>query len=280
MSYTIKLKSTSIQMGKTTVVNKVVNPTANNSSDFNLVSLNVSDNLNLKYCNNLPGVLHSDISGNVIVKLIDTSAMRAGSITSDKLASSINLSDIPTADTAPYGTNTRQIATTEFVQTAISDVIGNSSLSDTLNSLTELAAAIDNDPNFVSSINNKIQPFRDVLDNIQPTIPAIFFHVTNETVSYIDVDGPIFILSNNIRHIIDVTTKILLPPIIGEGIIYSLINKSGETIKITTSYENELIFNCFVAPDGDNDFELGTNQCLEFISIASIFGFCWQASYY
>jgi hypothetical protein len=282
MSYTIRLKSTSIQMGKTSVINKSENPTANNQSDFNLVSLNVSDNLNLKYCSNLPGVLHTDISGNVISKLIDTSAMGTGSITSNKLASSINLSGIPTADTALYGTNTRQIATTAFVQSAISDVLGNSSLSDTLNSLTELAAAIDNDPDFVRTINDKIQPLRDVLDNKQPTTFSGFFHVTDANVSYDTSVKPFFVLSNKIRHIIDFPAKIFLPPITAEGVVYSLINKSGSSIVISTSTSSELIFNTFVAPDGDNDFDLGTNQCLEFISIStvSISGFCWQASYY
>lgn len=62
--------------------------------------------------------------------------------------------------------------------------------------------------------------------------------------------------------------------------MYSLINKSGSTIVISTSTVTELIYNCFVAPDGDNDFELGTHQCLEFISINAPTGFCWQASYY
>jgi hypothetical protein len=267
-------------MGKTIVVNKDVNPTANNSSDFNLVSLNISDNLNLKYCLNLPGVLHTDISGNVVSKLIDTSAMSNRSITSDKLESSIYLSGIPTADTAPYGTNTTQIATTEFVQSAITDVLGNSSLSDTLNSLTELAAAIGDDPNFVSTINNKIQPLRDVLDNVQPTTFSGFFHVNNDNISYDESENPIFVLDNKIRHIIDFPAKIILPSITEEGVMYSLINKSGSTIVISTSSVNEKIFNSFVAPDGDDDFELGTNQCLEFISIASISGFCWQASYY
>jgi hypothetical protein len=269
-------------MGKTIVVNKVVNPTANNSSDFNLVSLNVSDNLNLKYCINSSGVLHTDISGNVVSKLIDTSAMSNGSITSDKLESSIYLSGVPTADTAPYGTNTTQIATTEFVQSAITDVLGDSSISETLNSLTELAAAIGDDPNFVSTINNKIQPLRDVLDNVQPTTYDGFFHVTDTNISYDESENPNFYLTDKIRHIIDVSAKIILPPITAEGVMYSLINKSGNTIVISTSSENELIFNTFVAPDGDNDFELGTNQCLEFISISavSISGFCWQASYY
>jgi len=283
MSYTIKLKSTSIQMGKTTVVNTAVNPTANNSSDFNLESLNVSKKLYLKYLNESPGVLHTDISGNVIIKLIDTSAMSDGSITSDKLASSINLSGIPTADTAPYGTSTRQIATTEFVQSAISDLLGDSSLSETLNSLTELANAIGDDPNFVTTINDKIQPLRDVLENVQPTIYSGFFHVTYDNISYDESENPIFELTNKIRYIIDVPAKIVLPSITDEGIVYSLINKSGDTIVIKTSTPSELIFNSLVTPvDGDDEFELGTNQCLEFTSIYSINSglYSWQASYY
>ena len=36
MSYTIRLKTSAIQMGKTSTVNQNTNPTANNSSDFNL----------------------------------------------------------------------------------------------------------------------------------------------------------------------------------------------------------------------------------------------------
>jgi len=88
MSYTIKLKSTSIQMGKTTTVNQVVNPTSGNSSDFNLVSLNISNSLNLKYCNGVVGLLHTESTGNVITKLIDTSDFNPLSITTAKLADS------------------------------------------------------------------------------------------------------------------------------------------------------------------------------------------------
>lgn len=280
MSYTIKLKSTSIQMGKTTVVNKVVNPTANNSSDFNLESLNVSKNLNLKYLNALTGVLHTDISGNVVSKLIDTSAMSDGSITSVKLASNIDLSGIPTVATAPNGTSTTQIATTEFVKTAIDAVLGGGSLSTTLDSLSELAAAIGNEADFVT----KIKPLRDVLANVQPTenagytVNAGFFHVTADLLTAGD-----FYLTDKIRHIIEVPSKIILPPITKEGVVYSLINKSDDVIIIKTSNPSELIFNSLVTPvDGDDEFELGTNQCLEFISIFSNKSglYSWQASYY
>lgn len=376
MSYTIKLKSTTIQMGKTSVINKEVNPTAGNSSDFNLVSLNVSDNLNLKYCSGSSGVLHTDISGNVITKLIDTSALSNGAITATKIADSIYLSGIPTVDTAPFGTDTTQIATCEFVQDAVAAVLGDGELLEALNSLNELAQAIGNDPSFITTITDgldgkvslatdeditgektftvnpifstmnvagvihndasgnifnalidttdisdgaitfdtldtnlvlpsnttvdpttvnsstnaivtkgfldeSIKPFTDALSNFQPTVPSAFFHVTNDNILYDELENPYFELSDRIRHVIDIPVKIILPPISIEGVLYSLINKSGATIVVSTSTVSELIFNAFVAPDGDNDFDLGANQSLEFVSIESPAGFfCWQASYY
>lgn len=372
MSYTIKLKTSAIQMGKTIVVNQAVNPTANNSSDFNLVSLNISNNLNLKYCNEI-GILHTDSSGNVITKLIDTSDINPLSITSSKLEDSIFLSGVPTASTADVGTNSTQIATTQFVQTACSNILGFAP--ETLNSLTELAAAIGDDPNFSSNIYNSInskvsladndvitgiktfntlpiltplnsvgivhndesghlstsliqtddiaassvthdkldpslvlpfnttldtsnintdskaivtkgflassiKPFTDTLSNVIPAIPITFFHITIDNISYDNNENPIFTLSTNIRHIVDVSTKIFLPAITVEGIFYSVINKSGEAIDISTASVEELIYNSFVAPDGDDAFNLGTNQCLEFISIISNGIVSWQAHYY
>jgi hypothetical protein len=383
-----------------------------------LVSLNVSNSLNLKYCNGFVGLLHTDTTGNVITKLIDTSDFNPlsvttakladvsvttakiadvsvttakiadvsvttakiadVSVTTAKLANSIFLSGIPTALTAAEGTNSTQLATTEFVQTACSNILGFAPA--TLNSLTELAAAIGDDPNFsaniatsvnskvsladndvitgvktfntlpvlvplssvgivhndasgnlsteliqtvdiadaaitfakldtnlvlpfnttldVSSVNTdskaivskgflaaSIKPFTDTLSNVQPVNPISFFHV-NEANINLDINGnPVFALSNNIRHIVDVSTKILLPAIAisgiaVEGIFYSVINKSGFAIDISTASVDELIFNAFVAPDGDNDFNLGPNQCLEFISIVSNGISSWQAQYY
>ncbi len=376
MSYTIKLKTSAIQMGKTIVVNQAVNPTANNSSDFNLVSLNISTNLNLKYCNGIVGVLHTDASGNVTSKKIDTNELTNYSVTSIKLANSIFLSGIPTAPTADQGTNTTQIATTEFVQTLCSNILGFSAETlETLNSLSELANAIDNNPNFAtnistsigtkvslaandvitgiktfntlpvltplnsigivhnnasghlstslirtaditngaitydkldpslvlpfnttldtSSINtnssgivtkgflaSSIKPFTDTLSNVQPVNPIIFYHVTLDNISYDNSENPVFTLSNNIRYIVDVVTKIFLPAITVEGIFYSVINKSADSIDISTASVEEFIYNSFVAPDGDDRFNLGSNQCLEFISVMSNGSKSWQAHYY
>lgn len=60
------------------------------------------------------------------------------------------LTGIPAAPTAAGGTNTTQIATTQFVQTAIADVIA--SAPGALDTLDELAAALGDDANFAASV--------------------------------------------------------------------------------------------------------------------------------
>jgi hypothetical protein len=60
------------------------------------------------------------------------------------------LTGTPTAPTAAGTTNTTQIATTEFVQTKINNLIGGAP--DLLNTLEELAAALGDDENFASEI--------------------------------------------------------------------------------------------------------------------------------
>ena len=64
------------------------------------------------------------------------------------------LTGTPTAPTASATTNTTQIATTEFVQTKINNLIGGAP--ELLDSLNELAAALDNDENFASSIGTAL----------------------------------------------------------------------------------------------------------------------------
>lgn len=64
------------------------------------------------------------------------------------------LTGTPKAPTAPAGTNTTQIASTAFVQAAILALIGGAPA--TLDTLKEIAAAINNDPNFSTTINNAL----------------------------------------------------------------------------------------------------------------------------
>lgn len=61
---------------------------------------------------------------------------------------------IPSAPTASVGTNTTQIATTEFVRTAINNVIN--SAPGALDTLNELAAALNNDANFATTVTTSL----------------------------------------------------------------------------------------------------------------------------
>ncbi|EMZ8207969.1 phage tail protein, partial [Salmonella enterica subsp. enterica] len=60
----------------------------------------------------------------------------------------------PTAPTASQGTNSTQIANTAFVKAAITALINGAP--GTLDTLKEIAAAINNDPNFSTTINNAL----------------------------------------------------------------------------------------------------------------------------
>jgi len=60
----------------------------------------------------------------------------------------------PTAPTAASGTNTTQIASTQFVRTEISNLV--SSAPSTLDTLNELATALGNDANFSTTVTNSL----------------------------------------------------------------------------------------------------------------------------
>jgi len=64
------------------------------------------------------------------------------------------LTGTPTAPTATAGTNTTQIATTEFVTGAVADLIASAPAA--LNTLNELATALGNDANFATTVTNSL----------------------------------------------------------------------------------------------------------------------------
>lgn len=70
------------------------------------------------------------------------------------LKDSPTLTGTPKAPTAAAGNNSVQIANTAFVQAAILALIGGAPA--TLDTLKEIAAAINNDPNFSTTINNAL----------------------------------------------------------------------------------------------------------------------------
>jgi hypothetical protein len=227
---------------------------------FSSISSSDETILGLKTFNKLPifvpletdGIVHNDASGNLSTSLIQTDDIAESAVTFDKLDSALMLPMNTTLESSLIGGGDARIVTKGFLAGQIKE-------------FTEVSL---NEHSFIFKIK--------------------FLHIdaTNIDTSRIKHDiVAVFELNNNIRHIVDVPATIFLPSINGgviskEGIYYSVINKSGESITISTSDVNEFIFNCFVAPDGDNEFILGNNQCLEFISIGTAPNASWLAKYY
>ena len=69
-------------------------------------------------------------------------------------AKSLAVTGTSAAPTAPTGDSSKTIANTEFVQNAVSGLVG--AAPETLNTLNELATALGNDPNFATTVSNQI----------------------------------------------------------------------------------------------------------------------------
>lgn len=90
----------------------------------------------------------------------------------------------PKAPTPAAGNNTTQIATTEFVQAAITALINGAPA--TLDTLKEIAAAINNDPKFSTTINNALAlkaPLSSPALTGTPTAPTAAQSVNNTQIA-------------------------------------------------------------------------------------------------
>ncbi|MGZ0595737.1 tail fiber protein, partial [Citrobacter freundii] len=77
------------------------------------------------------------------------------------------LTGIATVPTPPLSVSNKQIANTEFVQAAVAALVGSSP--EALDTLAELADALGNDPNFATTMLNKLagkQPLHEVLTSL------------------------------------------------------------------------------------------------------------------
>lgn len=82
----------------------------------------------------------------------------------NKTLTSPSLNGTPTAPTANAATNTTQIATTAFVNTAINNLID--AAPGTLDTLNELAAALNDNPNYAVEIQNNFNSVNNALADI------------------------------------------------------------------------------------------------------------------
>ncbi|BEB20140.1 phage tail protein [Escherichia coli] len=90
----------------------------------------------------------------------------------------------PKAPTPAAGNNTTQVATTAFVQAALTALINGAPA--TLDTLKEIAAAINNDPNFSTTINNALAlkaPLSSPVLTGTPTAPTAAQSVNNTQIA-------------------------------------------------------------------------------------------------
>ena len=80
--------------------------------------------------------------------------MATTKVQSELIADDVALAGNPTTTTQGAGNNTTRIATTAFVTTAINNLIN--SAPGTLDTLDEIAAALNDDPSFTTTVNNAI----------------------------------------------------------------------------------------------------------------------------
>ena len=119
---------------------------------------------------------------------VTTGKIADAAVTSGKLATSLSLTGVPTAPTASATTNTTQVATTEFVQTKVNELID--AAPGALNTLNELAAAIADDENYAAtlatSVGTKVAKAGDTMTGALslPGAPTELLHAANK--GYVD----------------------------------------------------------------------------------------------
>ena len=122
--------------------------------------------------------VHGDLSANdASFNVIDTASIN---VTGDYQQNGANINTIyatiasptltgtPTAPTASSGTNTTQLATTAFVSTAVSNLVNGAP--GALDTLSELASALDNSGNFATNVTNTLGSLQTQIDTKQATL--------------------------------------------------------------------------------------------------------------
>lgn len=162
-------------------------------------NINKLDSISFKTLNT--GVAYIDSTGRVVTKQISTY----------EIADSVNLPGVPTTATADSGTNTNQIATTEYVQQAIADfavsdnetISGIKTFSDSIVTPTATISGVtfqDNTVYINGGFNLNIKEITNVDDNAIITLldlgfPYYQFYILNcsatTTTIQLDIPSPV-----------------------------------------------------------------------------------------
>ena len=146
-----------------------------------------------------------------------------------------NLTGTPTAPTAADGTNTAQLATTAFVQAAITALIN--AAPGALNTLDELAAALGDDANFATTVTNALATKATLSGNVYGGAQS----VTPSTLTDGATVTPNAALSNNFRWVIGGNRTLANPTNPSDGQVINIKIKQdatgGRTITWGSAYK-------------------------------------------
>ena len=118
-------------------------------------------------------------------------------------------------------------------------------------------------------------------------LPQLFFHITQSDTTIGPNGFPIYTVGSHIKYILETPAKIYLPLINErEGMYFSITNKSGQVIDVSTrtpetdETSGVNMYSYFVAPDGDDEFQVGNNCTLDVISQITNTESSWQARFF
>ena len=187
---------------------------------------------------------------------ISASMVGLGNVTNESKATMFTnaaLTGTPTAPTATAGTNTTQIASTAFVNTAISNLVN--AAPTTLDTLNELAAALGNDPDFATTVTNAIGLKAPISNpSFTGTVGMGSFTATNGTINAnnsgysLTVTGAQSSISSRIVNTSETTSY-----------YSSLLVSSGTTNPVTTSVVSTFSTGASNLETTNSDLYLKTN---------------------
>ena len=202
-------------------------------SDVNINNLSGLDN-NFIFISN--GKIDKLTSSELLAKLPIAISNITGLLTTlNSKAPLLNpaLTGTPTAPTAISSTNTTQIATTAFVKTAISDLIDTSP--STLDTLNELAAALNDDANFYTTVTNQIASKQDIITtNSDLSVKNITMtgHLQGADASFNNLYTDELIISQNSLYMDN-----------GNGTKTKILHNESDTLKLETDPDQNLSIN-------------------------------------
>lgn len=161
----------------------------------------------------------------------------------NKTINSPSLTGLPTAPTATPGTNTTQVATTEFVKTAVDNLIdGAPGVLDTLN---EIAAAVNDDPAFFTNVATNLASHETDTTNI---------HGIANTAKLITDDGTQTLTNKSISGSTNTLTNIPNSALVNPTItINGYQIQLGGTAEYSTDNINEGTSNLYFTPERAQD---------------------------